>query len=71
MLKKFRCSGLAEGYVVGVPSIVRFALSEMAVIRREFLKAEFESILGKLLGIYLPADAEKPTQLPEIAEYFL
>lgn len=40
VLNCFRCPRQEDGsYVVGVSSIVRFVLSEMAVIKQEFLKS--------------------------------
>ena len=43
----------------------------MAVIKREFLKSEFDSIFNKLLEIYLPTNVVPPKEFAEIAEYFL
>lgn len=64
VMDRFRVAKHPEGYVVSIPSIVRFVLSEMAVIKKEFLKSEFDSILSKLLNLYLPANVDRPKDFP-------
>lgn len=71
VLHRFGCVPTAATCTVPVSAIVRFVLSEMSTSKQEFVKGEFDSILSRLLGIYLPAGMEHPKELPEIAEYFL